>query len=76
VAADAVRLLLLAGVVVALVTGEFGTAFRFVVVLALTLGARWLRVPLPFGLALTISFAVETWGASLVCTGCGIRSTK
>lgn len=62
VAADAVRLLILAGVAVAVVVGEFGTTFRFAVVLALTLGARRLRVPLPFGLALTISFAVETWG--------------
>ncbi len=62
IAADLVRLSLVAGVVVALVLGQPTQSFRFVVVLAVSLGARWLRVPRPFGLALTIALAVETWG--------------
>ena len=62
VAADLVRLSLLAGIVVSLITGQPHHAFRFAVVLAVTLGARWLRVPRPFGLALTVALAVETWG--------------
>lgn len=62
IAADAVRGLLVVGIVAALISGQVGTAFRFAVVFGLTVGARLLRVPLPFGLALTIALAAETWG--------------
>jgi len=64
-AADLVRLSLVAGAVTALVMGQPVQAFRFVIVLLVTLGARWLRVPRPFGLALTVTLAVETWGRLL-----------
>src|SRR5690625_1541970 len=64
-AADLVRLSLVAGAVTALAMGQPVQAFRFVIVLLVTLGARWLRVPRPFGLALTVALAVETWGRLL-----------
>lgn len=60
--ADIVRLGLLAGVVVTLATGVYEVAFRFAVVFGLTVLARWLRVPRPFGLAFCIVFAAESWG--------------
>lgn len=60
--ADLVRVSLVAGAIVAVAIGQPTQAFRFVVVLLVTLGARWLRVPRPFALALTVALAVETWG--------------
>ncbi len=60
--ADLVRLALVVGIGVTLATGAYEAAFRFFVALGLTVLARWLRVPRPFGLAFCVVLTTDVWG--------------